>query len=218
VLAVEKKTTPKLQDPRSLKKIVQLDEHLFAGFAGLSADARILLGKAKVECQSHRLTIEDAPSVETIARFIAETQQQYTQKGGVRPFGVCCLVVGMDHEGKPRLFLTEPSGLHSEWLACSIGRGSKAVREFLESKLKSQSDADRLTRDEVVRAAVEALLETVQTGAQSMEVAVLSRDDPTNLHFLDVDQIAGLVEQIERERQAEAERRRQVVGSSGGRF
>lgn len=213
VLAVEKKTVPKLQEPRTLKKIVQLDEHLFAGFAGLSADARILLAKARVECQSHRLTLEDAPTVESIARFIAEVQQQYTQKGGVRPFGLCCLVVGVDEgTGKPRLFLTEPSGLHSEWLGCAIGRGSKSVREYFEGKLMSQTEADQLTTNQVVKLAVEGLLEVVQTGAQSMEVAVLTASDPTNLRFLDTAELVQIVEQIEQERQAEAEQKRAAAG------
>jgi 20S proteasome subunit alpha 4 len=221
VLAVEKKTVPKLQDPRTLKKIVQLDEHLWTGFAGLTADARILLGKARVECQSHRLTIEEAPSAEYTARHIAGIQQQYTQKGGVRPFGLCCLVIGIDHTDeefvrRPRLFLTEPSGLHSEWLACAIGRGSKAVREFLESKIKGQEETDALQREQVESIAIEALLEVVQTGPGSMEVAVLSAEEPTVLKMLDTSYISGIVEKIEKERAEDAERRRATSGVRPG--
>jgi 20S proteasome subunit alpha 4 len=75
VLGVEKKTIPKLQESRTVKKIAMLDEHICCAYAGLTADARVLIDKARVECQSHRLQIEDPVSVEYIARFVAGIQQ-----------------------------------------------------------------------------------------------------------------------------------------------
>jgi 20S proteasome subunit alpha 4 len=207
VLAVEKKAVPKLQDPRTMQKICQLDDHLWLAFAGLSADARILINKARVECQSHRLTIEDAPSVEYVARHIAGIQQQYTQKGGVRPFGVCTLIAGFK-DGKPRLFLTEPSGIHSEWRACAIGKSSKVVREFLEKQLPIEREAS-LDEGATIRMAVRALLEVVQSGAASVEVAVL--DGSGKLRTLKVEEIQALLAEIEAEKAAEQERRRTVV-------
>ena len=36
--------------------------------------------------------------------------QEYTQSGGVRPFGVSCLVAGYDNDG-PQLFQVDPSGV-----------------------------------------------------------------------------------------------------------
>ncbi len=80
VLGVEKKTIPKLQDPRTVKKIAMLDEHICCAYAGLTADARVLIDKARVECQSHRLQIEDPVSVEYIARFVAGIQQVSTRQ------------------------------------------------------------------------------------------------------------------------------------------
>ena len=42
--------------------------------------------------------------------------QKYTQSGGVRPFGVSCLITGFDHDDPtPRLYLSEPSGIFSAW-------------------------------------------------------------------------------------------------------
>jgi 20S proteasome subunit alpha 4 len=73
VLGVEKKSIPTLQDDRTIRKIFCLDEHVMLGFAGLTADARVLIDVARIECQNHRLNLEDPVTVGYIARFIANT-------------------------------------------------------------------------------------------------------------------------------------------------
>lgn len=83
MLGVERKAAAKLQDPRTVKKIAQVDDHIALAFAGLTADARVLVNRARLQCQSHKLTVEDPITVEGITRWIAERQQ-------VRPFS--CLL------------------------------------------------------------------------------------------------------------------------------
>lgn len=169
VLGVEKKSVLQLQDARTIRKTAMLDTHVCLAFAGLTADARILIDKARVECQSHRLRVEDPVTIDYITRHVAGIQQRYTQSGGVRPFGISTLIIGFDqNESHPRLYMTEPSGMFSAWKANAIGRSSKTVREFLEKNY-----SEELGKDDTIKLTVKSLLEVVQTGAKNIEIVVM---------------------------------------------
>ncbi|CAG8539311.1 50_t:CDS:2 [Dentiscutata erythropus] len=208
VLGVEKKSVLKLQDPRTVRKIVMLDDHVCMAFAGLNADARVLVNKARIECQSHRLTVEDPVTIEYITRHIAGVQQKYTQSGGVRPFGISTLIIGFDPNDKtPRLYQTDPSGIYSAWKANAIGRSSKTVREFLEKNYK-----EGLTKDETIKLTVKSLLEVVQTGAKNIEIALMTADSV--IKNLEIEEVEAIVSEIEKEKEAEAEKKKKPTAST----
>ncbi|KAF3059875.1 Proteasome subunit alpha type-4 [Daldinia childiae] len=203
VLGCEKRSAMKLQDTRiTPSKIGLIDTHVCLAFAGLNADARILVDKARLEAQSHRLTVEDPVSIEYITKYVAGVQQRYTQSGGVRPFGISTMIVGFDKNSKvPRLYQTEPSGIYSAWKANAIGRSSKTVREFLERNYKEDMD-----REATIRLAIKSLLEVVQTGAKNIEIAIMAPGK--TLELLPVEDIEGYVKNIEQEKQEEAAKKK----------
>lgn len=202
VLGVEKKTAAKLQDVQTLKKIAVIDDHICLAFAGLNADARILIDKVRVEAQSYRLTLEDPCSMEYITKYVAGVQQRYTQAGGVRPFGVSTLIVGFDpNSTEPKLYQTEPAGIYSEWKANAIGRSSKTVREFLEKNY-----VENMSRDDTVRLTVKSLLEVVQTGAKNIEIAIM--EPGKKVEYLEFEKIETIVNAINEEKEAEASRKK----------
>ncbi|KAI5704925.1 hypothetical protein M8J76_003365 [Diaphorina citri] len=204
VLGVEKKSVPKLQEERTVRKICSLDDHVVMAFAGLTADARILINRAQIECQSHKLTVEDPVTLEYITRYIAGLKQKYTQSNGRRPFGISCLIGGFDYDGKPRLYQTEPSGIYYEWKANATGRSAKTVREFLEKFYKSE---EMTTEKATIKLAIRALLEVVQSGQKNLEIAVMRHGKPVEM--LSVAQIEEYVNEIEKEKEDEAEKKKQ---------
>ncbi|GMT00378.1 hypothetical protein PENTCL1PPCAC_22552, partial [Pristionchus entomophagus] len=206
VIGVEKKAIPALQDERTIRKIHMIDDHVMLAFAGLSADARILVDKARLECQSYKLTLEDPVTIAYIARFIANTKQRFTQSPGRRPFGISMLIGGFDHDGTPRLFKTEPSGAYYEYLANSTGRGEKTVREYLEEQFSEDSVKDEASSLLLV---IKALSQVVQSGAQNIEIAVMTKGDTAGEfkhRVLSLEEVEQLLKKVEEERlAAEAE-------------
>ena len=55
-----------------------LDHKTSAFLPGLTADARILVDRARLECQNHKLTVEDPVTLEYITRFIATVKQVWS--------------------------------------------------------------------------------------------------------------------------------------------
>ncbi|KAI8325214.1 N-terminal nucleophile aminohydrolase [Martensiomyces pterosporus] len=206
ILGVEKKAALKLQDSRTMRKIHRLDDNIFIASAGLVADARVLVDMARVECQNHRLTVEDAPSVEFITHYIAAVQQRYTQSGGRRPFGISTLIVGFDPDNSPKLFQTDPSGIYYEWKANSIGRNSQTVREFLEKHY-----TEDIAEADAIKLAVKSLLEVVQTGAKNIEILVITKDGHRTP---DIGEIESVIKVIEAEKAEEAEKKASKRSSS----
>lgn len=207
-LVVEKKTTAKLQDPRTIQKLHRVDDHVCLTFAGLTADARVLVNRARIEAQSYRLTLDEPASVEYMTRYIAGIQQRYTQSGGVRPYGISVLLMGFDEgSDEPQLFQTDPSGTFSRWRANATGRNSKTVREFLEKQ--DAAVFGEMSAEETVRLGVRAVLEVVEAGSDNVEVALMTKDARA-VRFLGTDEVAEIVKEIEKERAEEEEKKKRT--------
>jgi len=76
ILAAERKAVPKLQDPRTIKKINKIDKHIFCCYSGIIADSRSLIDFARLETQSYRFSLDTSPSVEYVSKQIAFRQQE----------------------------------------------------------------------------------------------------------------------------------------------
>eukprot|EP00890_Picochlorum_soloecismus_P004082 jgi/Picsp_1/4675/NSC_02044-R1_20s proteasome alpha subunit d len=194
VLGVEKKAVAKLQLSQTVRKIARIDEHICLAFAGLTADARVLINRARQEAQSHRLTLDEPASVEYMTKYIAGVQQKYTQSGGVRPFGISTIIVGFGADGSPSLYQTDPSGTYSAWKANAIGRNSKSVREFLEKNWTETSGRDTL------KLALKALTEVVEGTTSNMELAVIEQG--SGPRFLSDEEVEELLKEVEEEKSA----------------
>lgn len=109
VLVTDKKVHSVLVDSEEYHKIQSITPTTGFAYAGIGPDYRVLVTNARKSAQKYYLTYRELSPVAEIARETATVMQEYTQSGGVRPFGVSVLVAGYDHEG-PQLYQVDPSG------------------------------------------------------------------------------------------------------------
>jgi proteasome alpha subunit len=141
VLIIDKRISSRLIEARSIDKIFQIDGHVGCATSGLVADARVLVDRARIEAQIHRITYNEQIPVEVLVKRICDFKQNYTQYGGVRPFGTALLVAGVDQQGT-HLFETDPSGALMAYKAGSIGAGRNTVMSVFEEKYEPNLNLD----------------------------------------------------------------------------
>jgi proteasome alpha subunit len=151
VLAANETPESRLEDPKYFRKIYELDDHVGAAIAGLSSDARVLIGQSRVFCQSNKLIYDEPVALEILTKRISDQAQVYTQNAGVRPFGVSMILAGVDSTGS-RVFTADPSGSYRGYHATAVGRKSDEAIKMLEEQYRSD-----MTLDEATALAVDAV-------------------------------------------------------------
>jgi len=130
----DRRQKDKLVVESSANKINEIDDHIIAVSAGISSDARILVDKARVIAQQHRVTYDSASTTENIVKEIADIKQQFTHYGGARPFGVSMMFAGVN--GEPCLYTTDVTGNYLQYKANAIGEEDSKIKEKLRDKYK----------------------------------------------------------------------------------
>jgi len=135
----DKRIRDKLVVPESANKIYEIDSHIFASVAGIMSDARVLIDRVQVLAQQNMLTYDSPIEPELVIKEIANVQQQFTQYGGGRPFGVSIMVAGIN-ENKSELFVSDITGNYFSYFANAIGEDDELIREKLREDYKRDLD------------------------------------------------------------------------------
>ena len=171
VVLAATRSTPELQ-VRNPEKVFKIDEHIGVATSGLVADGRTLVEEARNEAQKYMMTYDADIPISRLAKFLSDRCQQFTQYGGVRPYGVATISGGVK-DGSPEVYQTDPSGTLSQWNAIAIGKGGEDAREHLNENWE-----EGLEEDEAIELAVDALKkgeEDIET--DNIELSVVDRDN-----------------------------------------
>lgn len=125
-----------------------------------------------------------------LVKETAGVMQEYTQRGGVRPFGISLLVAGLNGDGTPALYQVDPSGAYFGWKATAIGKNYISAKNFLEK---------RWTSDMELEDAIHTALLTLREGfegemtAHNIEVGIVRTDG--KFHILKPSQIQDYLDE-----------------------
>jgi len=157
---------------RNPEKVFKIDDHLGIATSGLVADGRTLVEETREEAQRYMMTYEEEIPTHVLAKFVADRCQQFTQVGGVRPYGVSTISGGVK-DGSPKVYHTDPSGTLNQYKAVAIGKGGNDATEHLEENWKEGMDENN---------AIELAVDALQAGeedleTENIELASVDKDD-----------------------------------------
>jgi proteasome alpha subunit len=186
-IMADKKVEDRLVVKESASKITEIDSHIITSSAGILSDARILIERAQVLSQQHRVTYNSPIEPELVIKEIANMKQQFTQYGGARPFGVSMMIAGINGK-KAEVFVSDVTGNYFSYHANVIGENDDKIREELREKYKQN-----MTIKQGVKLALE-IFEKVQGSKFNMkkfEVIYIEKED-VKLKKLEGEQIKEL--------------------------
>jgi 20S proteasome subunit alpha 3 len=177
VLAAEKKMSSKLLEvSKSSEKMHMIDDHVACAVAGITADANILINQARLHAQRYQFSYQEPQPVEQLVQRLCDEKQQYTQFGGLRPFGVSLLYAGWDKTHGFQLYASDPSGNYGGWKATCIGANWQAAQSLMKQEYKE----DTIPLSEALQLAVKVLTKTCDSTTltpDKFDMATITRVD-----------------------------------------
>lgn len=172
-ILADKRIEDKLIVKESASKISEIDSHIIGSSSGILSDSRILVEKAQLFCQQHRVTYDSPIEPELVIKEIANMKQQFTQYGGARPFGVSMMIAGINGK-KGELFVSDVTGNYFSYYANVIGENDNKIKEELREKYKQS-----LTIKQGVKLVLE-IFEKIQGNKfnlKKFELAYISKEE-----------------------------------------
>lgn len=174
VLASEKKHKSVLYDEHSIHKVELITKNIGMIYSGMGPDYRVLVKAARKLAQQYFLTYQEHIPTAQLVQRVANVMQEYTQQGGVRPFGVSLLIAGWDEdEERPYLYQCDPSGAYFAWKATAMGKNFTNGKTFLEKRY-----SDNLELEDAVHTAILTLKESFegQMTEDNIEIGISDKD------------------------------------------
>ncbi|MEK6792232.1 MAG: archaeal proteasome endopeptidase complex subunit alpha [Nanoarchaeota archaeon] len=141
IFVADKRIRDNLIASESAVKVFEVDEHVMATAAGIASDARVLIDRARLLAQQHKVSYGSPVDPISVIQMIADNKQAYTQYGGSRPYGVSIMIAGVS-KNKPHLYTSDITGNFFAYRANSIGENDEQIKEELRKGFRDDMNME----------------------------------------------------------------------------
>jgi 20S proteasome subunit alpha 3 len=130
----------------------------------MTADANSLIYRSRLAAQQYLFAYGEEIPVEQLVQNLCDFKQRFTQRGGLRPFGVSFIFAGYDDHHGLQLYHSDPSGNYGGWKATCIGANNSSAQSILKQDYKED-----MTLEEAKALAIKVLSKTIDSTTLTSE-------------------------------------------------
>lgn len=172
VVITQRKVPDKLLDSSTVTHLFSITPTIGCVMTGLIADARAQVVRARAEAADFRYKYGYEITPDALARRIANINQVYTQRAGLRPLGIAMILIGTDPELGPQCFRLDPAGYFVGFHATAAGQKQQEAMNHLEKKWKKLNSGISLSRNDAIEMAIEAMSTVHSTDYKPGEIEI----------------------------------------------
>lgn len=139
VVLLSAKALSPLVNKAAYHKVYRVCPSIGVTYSGLQPDFWAQLHIAQRICQDYYDVYERFPTLNVFINEMCLEVQEYSQKGGLRPFGTFLIFAGMTPEG-PACYQMDPSGSFRRVEVVAAGKEYEEARKFVERRREGLDD------------------------------------------------------------------------------
>ncbi|KAI0983819.1 hypothetical protein GJ496_004759 [Pomphorhynchus laevis] len=177
VVVTQRKIPNPLLDKTSVTHLFRITKRIGCVMTGMVADSNAQVSRARQEAASWRYKNGFDMPIDMLCRRIADICQIYTQEAEMRPLGCSMMLIGIDDELGPQLFMSDPAGFYSGYFAAGAGVKKTEALNYLEKVVDKNN---LMLKEDVIQTAISALATALASDFKpwDIEVGIVSTDEP----------------------------------------
>jgi 20S proteasome subunit alpha 1 len=172
IMVSQKKVSDLMMDPSTVTNLYPITPNIGCMVTGREADGRAWMMRLRQEAFEYLQDNGNQIPADVLAMKAADIAQLYTQKSGMRAYGVELTLCGYDLSKGPLLYKVDPAGHYIGYFACSSGLKEQEAQNELEKFHREKKGFADKEMAEMMKVAIVSLQNTLGLDFKSTDVEV----------------------------------------------